>query len=312
MPTNSIEELLPRDLSPDIQEVLSRLSGLIEETVNFGTYVFDWCVNSGATGNEHAPLMLSFRHVLEMLDAISVLVRVSCFEPAKLILRSVFETSLNMQYLVQSDFKCRSHDFIYYHTLHQKKSLHSILENKKKQIQSITDTGLLKKISFTIKKIDNEIGIIDKQLDRSYLADSKNEYTAYKRNHKTSPSNWFSLRNGPQNIAELAEKLKKKESYLILYKKWSQLTHGTEIFQNKVQKASDGGTYFVQIRLPVDNDIIPSLAISYGLDTMRIMISKYVPAKIPNMNKWYETEIKKDYLALSEKKPILIDDSELP
>ena len=311
MPTKAIESLLPKELPRDIDNVLAGLSVTIDEVVSYGTHVLNWCGNSGVTGNEHAPLMLSFRHVLEILDATSVLVRKSCFEPAKLLLRSVFETSLNMEYLLQSDFECRSRDFIYFLTLQQKKNFKSILEHKRKQVGSITNPIIQKKMSSTIKKIENEIGIIDKQLDRPYLAESKKEFAAYKKKYNSSPSYWFSLRNGPYSIANLAAALNKKERYLILYKEWSQLTHGMGIFRKKIQRAANGGIYFIQLRLPEDNDIIPSLSISFGLETIQLMIKRYVPQRILEMKCWYNTEIRKKLLALSEKKPILIVDSEL-
>lgn len=301
MPTKAVEDLLPKELPADIDKVLEDLSTIIKEVVSYGTHVLCWCANSGITGNEHAPLLLSFRHVLELLDAISVLIRKSCFEPTKLILRSIFETLLNMEYLLQSDFECRSRDFLYFHALQQKKSLQSILDYKKSQIQYIKNPIILKNLSTTfIKKVEREIGIFEKELDRPYIAESKKEYAAYKKKFRSNPGYWFSLRGGPHSISDLAEKLNKKERYIILYKEWSQLTHGTGVFQRKFQKAADGGTYFIQLRLPSDNDIIPSLSISFGLDAIRLLIGKYLPHKFSDMTRWYDAEIRSKYLALSE------------
>jgi hypothetical protein len=308
MPTNPIEDLIPRNLPSDIERVLASLSALIEETVNFGTHVLNWCSNSAVSGNEHAPLILSFRHILELLDAISVLLKKSCFEPCKLLLRSIFETLLNMEYLLKEDFVQRGKDFLFWNRIQYRKSLLSMYAFKTEQEKAASDPVLKSKLVSTIEKIKKEIQAVDKSLAHSSCTESRVEFERYKKSMKREPGYWYSLRNGPPNIAVLAEHLNKKERYLILYKEWAQFSHGINIFQGNISRAKDGGTLFTQIRLPRNNGTIVSLAISFGMESMRLMIRKYVKERRREMDEWYFKEIREGYLWVSENDPIKISD----
>jgi hypothetical protein len=92
MPTKPNGDFIPRNIDdPAIQEILNQYSSSLEELVNFASHVAKWCAERIHGGEELAPLYLSFRHIFELIDAISVLVKYSCIDPCKILLRSVFE-----------------------------------------------------------------------------------------------------------------------------------------------------------------------------------------------------------------------------
>jgi len=289
MTTKPIDDLFSKNLPVEVQTVLDKLSGAIEETVNFGTHVFNWCTNSGVHGIEHAPVFLSFRHILELLDSISILVKSSSIEPSFLLLRAVFESSLNIEYLLQGNLKIRGRDFLFWHQQDRLKLLKRIQNDKRSKLPYTTI------LVSNEKKLEEDIEFLEKVLDHPKFTDSKKEYVQYK-----NPSNWFNLHNGPRNIEELADKLGKKDRYIILYKQWSKLVHGIDIFKGKYSKAKDGGTYFTQLRLPQNCEKVTSFSISFALEIYQIMVRNYAKKNIRCLAEWYKHEIKDLYVALSE------------
>ena len=70
MPIEPNEDFIPRDLPPEIQEILNQYSSVLEELVNFASVVARWCAEEIHGGEELAPLHLSFRHIFELIDTI--------------------------------------------------------------------------------------------------------------------------------------------------------------------------------------------------------------------------------------------------
>lgn len=129
------EEVLDRARSDDneeLRQILEKLAGGIEETVNFGTHVFAWC-NEGAAGHsdEMAPLILSLRHVLQMFDAVSILIREGAIEPCNHHLRSAFESVLTIKYILQQNLEKRAMAFMVWH-VHQRKKIYKNMTQKLK------------------------------------------------------------------------------------------------------------------------------------------------------------------------------------
>lgn len=119
MPTEPAYEFVPRHLKveePEVFELLAEFSEVIEEAVNFGSQVFKWC-NESLEGNadKEIPLILLFRHILELLDEVSILIKESSAEPCKLQLRSMFEALLGINYLLEENQDDRAYAFLVCH-----------------------------------------------------------------------------------------------------------------------------------------------------------------------------------------------------
>ena len=313
MPTKPIEDLLLRELPTDIETTLASLAGAIEETVNFGTQIFKWCVDSGVQGNEHGPIFLSFRHILEMLDSISVLVKKSCFEPSNILLRSIFEAILNIEYLLKDNFAEKAIDFLFMYQHDRLRHNKKMLAYLKSDKYSKLDPLIRKKLPINISEIEKQIQDIEESLSKPASLNSKQELERYRAgNNGRYPLHWFNLRKGPRNISELADRVGKTLHYLILYKEWSRLIHGTGIFYDKFSISKDGRVLFTQFRLPKESGLITSFSISFALETFRIMLDKYAKDKIPISREWYAKEIREVYSKILEIEPIIILDSSSP
>jgi hypothetical protein len=68
-----VEDFLSRKSEVEVVTFLAAIADSIDETVNFGTHIFQW-FNEAVAGraDEVVPIAVSFKHLLDMLDAISV------------------------------------------------------------------------------------------------------------------------------------------------------------------------------------------------------------------------------------------------
>ncbi|MEK6570359.1 MAG: DUF5677 domain-containing protein, partial [Bacteroidota bacterium] len=108
-----IPEILPREIRDDrLRDILSQLSLGIERTANCGTHLLKWFAEVDSLERHRIVFMMLLRQFLELLDAISILVRQSSIDPCKLILRSMFEVFLSMEYMLQEDTRKRASAFI--------------------------------------------------------------------------------------------------------------------------------------------------------------------------------------------------------
>ena len=104
MPTGEPNKLLERDLSRVAAKPITDIaSPLLQELVNAGLMAFLRCeveVADKGVENEDVAALILYRHMIEMVDGIQVLVLQSCGTAAIPLLRSEFEASMGLSYLL--------------------------------------------------------------------------------------------------------------------------------------------------------------------------------------------------------------------
>jgi hypothetical protein len=111
-----IEEIVPRTIEdPEIRAILSTFSDAIADMVNLGSHVLKWGSDCTTGGDEKAPRFLMLRYVLDLLDAISILVKHSSADPAKLLVRGLLEACFQLEYLIKADADERGAAFMFWH-----------------------------------------------------------------------------------------------------------------------------------------------------------------------------------------------------
>ena len=311
MPTKPIQDFIPREIENiKLSRILNEFSEAIEETVNFGSHVFKWCFNAATGRDENIPIFLSFRHVFELADSVSMLMKQSCIEPCKILLRAIFESLLTIEYILEKDTKRRAMDFMVWHT-HQELKIcrrwHSDDPLCKEFKGKIKADKVLKNMEITeFPQIKDEIDKRKKTLQLPRYSESEKEYQRLKKERKKEPRWWFSLHNGPENIEKLAKKLNRPAQYHVLYRQWSSAAHGIDIIRSKVSVDESGRVLIHQIRLPNDAQFVTLLTMSFASIVIRKFIDHFVPAKKSEAQKWYVDEIRDINLALSKKKFIEI------
>jgi len=304
MPTKENENFIPRNSNnPGVEKILGEYSTALDEIVNFGSNVFCWSSEKIHGGEELAPLFFSFRHIFEVLDAISILVKYSSIEPCKILLRSAFESVLNIKYILQKDPAIRGRDFMtcYWHV--------AITNNRKADPDDCTHKELLaiihknasmKNFRFPeIPNVKNILKILTDHLASAEYAEAEQEYQRLLKLKDRKP-NWYSMHGGPSNIIELAEAMDSRLEYELLYREWSGLVHGFDIIMNNVEVVDYGKVLASQIRLPTNAYDIICKAIQYGLEIIPPFIKYIVPEKMKEAQEWYD----KEYITM--KKSVLL------
>ena len=312
MPTEPLIEFIPRDLeNPDIKAILERVSSLIDEVVNYGSHIFRWGIDSLKEGDENMPALLMYRHIFELIDSISVLIRNSSVEPGNIILRSLFESYLSYEYLFEKDFKSRGMDFLVcsrhkeilnLRRFDPRDEMHAQYEKLKARDKISKDIP-----SRPVPDVSERIERIKKIFELPSYKESSDEYERIKAANKgKAPKHWYSMHGGPKDACQLADYQGFPAQYEILYRSWSELVHGTDILKDKITLEAPGVVSFSPLRMPPEAPFVALMTITFGLSTIRLFTKHYIPQKAKDNADWYHREIEDPYLNLNKIKIIVV------
>src|SRR6266446_6134238 len=134
MPTEPLQRLLDRDFHKvEASPVIDVACSLLREIVNYGTNVFGRCeqsVRHAKVQNIHVEghyvILLLYLHVVEMLDALEVLIAASVVIPSFLQLRSAFEAYLQLAWILKEDTRRRVYAYLVYDIHNRLKTYRSL------------------------------------------------------------------------------------------------------------------------------------------------------------------------------------------
>lgn len=303
-----VQEIVPRELNNDrVRELLEYLSKGIDETVNFGSHILKWDMDTARGGDENLPIILSLRHFLELIDSISILVKNSSIDPCKLILRGALETYFSIEYLLEDKTLDRSMAFMVWHT-HRNLKSYKRLDSKSEQGRQLqhkmnSDKSVDGFKIPDIPELNHAIGNLESLLQKPSYQKANQEYLRLKNKGEKNPT-WYRFFDGPKNVQELAEHLKLSGLYETLYRSWSGPTHGTDILQGKLFGSVDNKAEIVQIRYPKDVQMIASYAMTFSLKTFSTIIERRLPFKKSKYDEWYSS-IKSLYQRVASKEQLI-------
>lgn len=303
-----IKDILPRELHPEIQEILFGYSKLIDEFVNFGTHIFMWIVQESKGSDEQMPLAMFFRDALEKADSISTLVKYSHIEPSKVILRSLFELTLYIRYIVEEDFEKRSMAFLvwdskrkirFYRCYDKEDPFYKETQKIVQKDEFFSNGSFLKELPSVKLALENQYELL---LLPDYRLVEK-EYERTKKMDRQNPS-WYRLYNGPKNIQELATKVNLPFVYEILYRRWSGNVHSTDIIEGKIVKGKNSiemngkvSADIIQINLPKDAHEVVTYTLMLLLMTYIRLRDKKINNKNLEITNWY-LSIRNEYMGI--------------
>ena len=114
MPTKPIEIILPSSIEPkEFQDLIDLVSSTLEEIVNYGTQVVHWAGYNPKFKKPDIdlPLLLLSKHILEIADSISILLKKSSIDPCKVLLRAALEAMLYIKFITaeRSEDRCKAY-----------------------------------------------------------------------------------------------------------------------------------------------------------------------------------------------------------
>ena len=293
MPTKPISDLLQRKRRAESQNALDTLADSLEEVVNFGTHVFVWHAEANAgKSDEVVPVALFFRHFLEMIDAVSVLIRHSSIDPSKTCLRSAFEATVQLKWIMDSESSKRGMAFMTWH-VHQRLKLyrrHDLNTQQGKQLSSQLKGSAFENIDATdIFDLEGARSNLRSLLSKPLYQECETEYQQLRDSGERNPQ-WYRFFGGPRNLEQLATEVGMPAWYQILYREWSGTTHATDVLTGKI-RGDENESQIMQMRAPAGAKRVFFFSVTLALQTYRSLMKTSDPSKLRNIRTWYETEV---------------------
>jgi len=282
------------------QQLLDINANVLDECVNYGTHCLTWCTEKITNQNNYelTPIML-IRHVLEILDSISVLYRQGCINSSEPLLRSLFEAILGINYILKEDTKRRALAYQISNQIQRlstyRKIEKSILQNSKFHSHKTR----LEKLKGGILSNSQQI---QRKIKNKEVVKIINEWYRVRNFQKRNP-NWFSLFEGPQSIQALAGELGYRDWYDSLYRKWSTGVHATDTFNNIVRQGQRA--MILGLRDQRNLQAYSSLALSMAITTYRSAIQYFAPQMEIDFSQWYVSSIRNWYLRLASEEKLI-------
>ena len=289
MPTVRFEQLFDPDFSKaSARNQIDAALNLIEEVRNYGLWLFARCSNRPEGGDENLAILSLYYHLIEMLDAIGVLIEECTAAPARLQLRAIFETLLGIEFILQADTVRRAHAYLvvdilnrieFYETLDSGTEAGRLFQIA---IASDPDCSRMRLPSPKREAIAN----LKRDLTAPLFAEAFMEYQSASRRHLE----WYQLFGGPNDLRELAKRVKHEGAYEILYGGLSQTEHATDVIQRNI--VDKGGRPAVRpIRSSLEMSTIVTLAVNFAIQATRLMIRRYRPGEEARFHEWNTSEI---------------------
>ncbi|MCM4171871.1 hypothetical protein DHD32_10290 [Arenibacter sp. TNZ] len=296
----SIEYILPRDQN-EVKAELEKLSSSIDNAVDFGTHLLKWQMDKIQSGDNHLVPILFFRNILELADAISILIKNSSVDPAKPLVRSLLENSFGLEYLLEKDQKNRALSYIVW-IVHKDLKFYEKL-NAESQIGKQFSSEIKK--DKHVQKVDsdeslNKLGKLDSKELLKLPIYQKIEEEYQRSNDIRKNPKWFALFDGPADIEQLAKRLNHHTLYEIVYRTLSDSVHATDLMKSKLVPGKNGQTDIIQIRFPKDAQNITMYTLNFLIMTYLDFYKKELPERKDDVAKWY-LQFQAIYKELKEK-----------
>jgi Family of unknown function (DUF5677) len=310
MKYKEIENVLPRSLDENLKGLLENFAVLIDNAINFGTHLMKWDAEKKHAGDEDMPPLLFLRNILELGDAISILIRKSSIDSCKPLLRSLLENTFGLEYMLEKETEKRALSFIVWNT-HKNIKLYE-------KLNSTTPSGKQFKSEIEKDRLLNGVSIF---FDNPILAPAQknaedllklSKYVSIENEYKSTVAAkknpaWYTLFGGPNNIEQLAKYLNLHAFYEILYRDFSGSVHATSVFQRKLFLNNNGTVDIVQIRYPEDAQSITQSATNILIMTYLVYLKFRLPERNEEFQEWY-SEFRIQNNKLSERQYLKIEE----
>lgn len=271
---------------------------MLRELVNYGSRVWGLCASQMPEGLDEgiAPARLYY-HVLEMVDAIEVLLREASAHSTKLILRSEWEAYLQLAFLLRQTTRYRDATLAWVVGASRQK-LKELREILKMAEREPADEHLV-----VSQLARNRIARMESGLAKPHLAAVSG--------WATDP--WYRAFGGGISIEQLAATLGRLEkeqdagqpirqdvAYITFYRFGSSMVHASD-YDRVMSRSKDGdGGNMEPIRGSGAEALnVASPAASVALAATRMMIARFAADRTAELADWYRQSIQASYMKIS-------------
>lgn len=298
MPTEPLTSVLYRELMiAQAKPYIDLASPLLKELVDYSSNALIRCATSvRGEPNEDLAAMALYRHIIELTDAMEVLVSHSCGAAAIPLARSSFEALVSIDYIVEdpSRYTLRSLSWLAGYVRRKLKfyrSLDPASSSGQRFLEATEHDKMVRDFPLPpVGKVQPGIENLENLLARDQFRPIQDEYARHDRD-----PHWYSLFDGPSNLRELSEHVKRNAQYEVLYWQWSLATHAQD-FSPFIAATSEGEMGIRGIRDPGELPDIAVFSSNFILDATRLMLARFRPGE--TWGRWYMKEVRDRYLRI--------------
>lgn len=265
---------------------------VLQAVIDYGAAVFERCSHTAPDGDTNLAILMQLHHALEMLDGVEVLLDSSCVVAAETPLRSAFEASLGLRYVLHSDLDRRAMAYL-------------VADLKQRvvwyeEMDPDTAVGRRFREGMGISEATSDFPFpapeecraaaarLRQLMNREDFKPISDEYDAIAKKRKRPQ--WYSLFGGPANLRELAIQLGDGDNYLVLYRTWSRTTHATDLYRQLTAGTDETASVRV-IRNPLGIPTVYQHACGVGIESARVVLEHYRPGELNGHARWFMSEI---------------------
>lgn len=277
----SLEGILDREVAiAEAKELIDKWSPYLMELVNYASNLLGRCEKSmkDVKGTPSSLIHL-YRHVIQMADGIQVLGSKACFDAAIPSLRSLWEGTISIEYMLKDDFEDRSTAWLACSHLEQRRYWDSLDLSS----QGGVETEELRLKDEYLRNCDlgnndqEDVGRMVRRYDM-VLQKPKFKLVLSKLPKRAQrEKKWYAVNEGPMSIKGLAEDLHRFIDYRHLYSYFSSVSHAKDA--SRTIALASGAPCLDPIRSSTSCETVYTLACTYLMSSTQSVAAKLRPSE---------------------------------
>lgn len=241
----------------------------IRQAVYIGTHFLNQLYTNPPGGSSHLPAIMIYRHMLDLGDSIGTLLRFHSGQTGFILLRSIFESSLALELLLEGNKFHEDRGNAYWASFRIQQWENCVKYDpgtiKGERLHGVIDkTPWLRDAEFPRKNLSEERAKLETVLESDSYKPYWEKYQAAKKERRSTE--WYSLCTKAQNRRELAALLNREAEYDIHYSYLSGVAHTSDVFSGVLERLP-GNVEIHQLRGPEQKmEEVTTICAGYLLD----------------------------------------------
>lgn len=273
------------------EELFILFHGGIRSSVYVGTHILTHIPPMIKRGTEHAAVVMLYRHVLDLGDSISTLFRFGSVSAISILIRSIFESWLALEFILEGKTLQKDRSLAYW-AHYQIKRLEMFTKYDPRTQQGkdfhavLQATPQLSKAEFIREDHSADRKGIETILSQDKFKPFYDNYIRLKKGKK--PRHWYSLCSNANDLRSLAKNLGKEAQYLIFYSHLSEIAHSADVITDRLGVSEDGKTLMMPLRGPANRTLKmwATTTSTYLLQCHSLIIEFYFPPDDSMRKSW--------------------------
>lgn len=302
MPDESFKYILNREEAFNhINEHFRKTIVLIQSVVDYGTNLIPRCFRqSNRQIEDIVVLAVLLRHIVSMLDGVSVLVSQGCIYPAHLQVRSLFEAFISMEWILKGNTSKRALQYYVWNLRSRRmwalkfNSASTEHSDFIRKVDKYKDSLLTRSQEYEAE-VKLQSDSITNLLSKEPYHEVNQEFDRLRGSRRFDVP-WYRP-NGPNSVSDMAERLGYGAEYEVFYSQYSQIMHASAQLNNV--KLGKKGVVFEPIRKLDRLRPLLNVGLGFAIKAYRTVLNRYRPEELQNFTRKYITDWQKEFLSIT-------------